>query len=108
MVAPIVAQEFRMVLIGIQYAVVSTETLIGSIVIGIDHIPVPIAFALDTKMIVGISSQAAVPTAGFQDPLGQGNGSRDATSMHFDDGDLLVLFNVLLRALLFGEQVEAE
>ena len=78
-------KEFGVMLVRIAHAVVAAKLLVG-LVIGVNTVFAtlrnPSRSGFDTKMVVLVQRQTALPVAALQYALCQGHGSRDAVFAH--------------------------
>ena len=94
-----ISQETRMVLVGVEGRRIGTEAFVALVVVAIDGATCP-AMTLDAKVVVALHGQLALSRSTLEDALCQGDAGRYLPSLHLFDGDVLVLVNVLLIALV--------
>src|SRR5690554_7861468 len=93
-----------MVAKGFRGRFVLPETLVSGIVVMVDPFSLPVAVALDAKMVVVLPCQLAVSGCRFQNTMGQGNGGGYAGLFHTSYGPVLMSIDVLLAGDALGDR----
>ena len=78
---------------------VAAEALPLGVVVVIDLVARPVAFALDAEMVVRLQRQPAVAAVGLEDALRHGDAGGDAVPLHVGHGDGFVTVDIFLAGL---------
>ena len=92
-------QETRVILIGLEDRVVGTETLIALVIVVIDRTSRP-SVALDAEMIITLASKFTLPCSTLEKSLCERDRSGNFPAVHFLDGNILILVDILLITLI--------
>lgn len=92
-------EEFGMVPVRRLDRGVAAEALPLGVVVVIDLVARPVAFALDAEMVVRLQRQPAVAAVGLEDALRHGDAGGDAVPLHVGHGDGFVTVDIFLAGL---------